>query len=378
MKLESMTRTVIAGLKRKVMRFSTLFMLIGCMFVAGSQTTCAADKIWPDHEWPKLAPTDVGMDKQMLDKARDYALTGAGSGFITRHGRLVMSWGDASKRYDLKSTTKSIGVTALALAIADGKMRLDDKVRQHYPSFATRPESNQKTGWVDQITIRHLATQTAGFEKPGGYSKLVFAPGTEWSYSDCGPNWLADSVTLVYRKDVQELMFERVFTPIGIERKDLTWRRNSYRKKEIDGITRREFGSGINANMNAMARIGYLYLRNGKWKGKRLIPADFVDAARKPVKSVVGLPEVDPKNYGNASDHYGLLWWNNADGTLKNVPKDAYWSWGLHESLIIVIPSLDIVVSRAGKSWKREWSGHYDVLKPFIEPIVASVCDDGV
>ena len=90
---------------------------------------------------------------------------------------------------------------------------------------------------------------------------------------------------------------------------------------------------------------------------------------------MVGLPEHDPKaEHGNASDHYGLLWWNNADGTLPNVPRDAYWSWGLYDSLIVVIPSLDLVVSRAGKSWpRREGAGHYDVLAPFLEPIVASV-----
>src|SRR5262249_54455474 len=61
--------------------------------------------------------------------------------------------------------------------------------------------------------------------------------------------------------------------------------------------------------------------------------------------------------------------WNNADGTLKDVPRDAYWSWGLYDSLIVVIPSLDIVATRAGQSWKRESAGHYDVLRPFVGPI---------
>ena len=332
----------------------------------------AAEEIWPLPEWKKAQPADVGMDESQLQKARKYALSGGGSGYVTRHGKLVMSWGDAGRRYGLKSTTKSIGVTALGLAIADGKIRLEDKVVRHHPTFAVPPESNKKTGWIPRITIQHLATQTAGFEKSGGFAKLIFEPGTKWSYSDGGPNWLAECVTLAYKRDVDKLMFERVFTPLGIDRKDLSWRRNSYRSKDIDGVARREFGSGISANVNAMARIGYLYLRGGKWNGQQIIPRDFVEAARRPVKPVVGLPEVDPKRYGNASDHYGLLWWNNSDGTLKNVPRDAYWSWGLYESLIVVIPSLDIVVARAGKSWKRSWSGHYDVLQPFFEPIVAS------
>jgi hypothetical protein len=80
--------------------------------------------------------------------------------------------------------------------------------------------------------------------------------------------------------------------------------------------------------------------------------------------------------YGNASAHYGLLWWNNADGTLAKVPRDAFWAWGLYDSLIVVIPSLDVVAARAGESWKREeGGGHYEVLRPFLEPIATSVKD---
>ncbi|MHC4738660.1 MAG: hypothetical protein ACYS9Y_07125 [Planctomycetota bacterium] len=59
--------------------------------------------------WQRGTAQSVGMDKAGLEQARDYALTGGGSGCIIRHGKLVMSWGDEKKRYDLKSTTKSIG-----------------------------------------------------------------------------------------------------------------------------------------------------------------------------------------------------------------------------------------------------------------------------
>jgi len=356
-------------MNRKIRPIAVLLLLFASYCEAG-------DDIWPSPNWMKSNPSDVGMDEAQLRKARDYALTGGGSGYITRHGKLVMSWGDLSRRYDLKSTTKSIGATALALAIADGKLNLSDKVVLRHPKFAIPPEANKDTGWVEKITIKHLATQTAGFEKPGGYTKLIFEPGTKWSYSDGGPNWLAECVTLAYKRDVNELMFERVFTPLGISHKDLTWRRNAYRDAKIDGVMRREFGSGISANVDAMARIGYLYLRGGKWGDKQIIPRDFVYAAGQTVKSVVGLDNIDTKHSGNAPNHYGLLWWNNADGTLKNVPRDAYWSWGLYDSLIVVIPSLDIVVARAGKSWSRNWDGHYQVLKPFFDSIVASVDDD--
>jgi CubicO group peptidase (beta-lactamase class C family) len=330
----------------------------------------AADKVWPTSDWQRVDPGEVGLDKGSLEKARGYALTGGGSGYITRAGKIAMAWGDAEKLYDLKSTTKSFGATALGVAILDGKMALTDKAKQHHPTFGTPPDTNASTGWIDDITILHLASQTGGFEKAGGYVKLIFEPGTKWAYSDSGPNWLAECVTLAYQQDVNSLMFHRIFTPIGITGSDLVWRNNSYRPREIDGIPRREFGSGISANVDAMARLGLLYLRGGEWDGKRLLPADFVKQAGTTIPAVVGLPEVDPKNYGNASDHYGLLWWNNADATLQDVPRDAYWTWGLYDSLIVVIPSLDIVVARAGQSWKRNSDEHYDVLQPFLQPIV--------
>jgi CubicO group peptidase (beta-lactamase class C family) len=318
-------------------------------------------------------PAEMGLDGVKLGEARDYALTGEGSGCIVRGGKLVLAWGDQKRRYDLKSTTKSFGTAALGLAIKDGKMRLSDKAQRHHPTLGVPPEDNTRTGWLEEITIFQLASQTAGFDKPGGYVPLLFRPGTEWSYSDSGPNWLAECTTLAYRRDLDELMFERIFTPLGIKRADLVWRKNQYRPDRLEGIERREFGAGISANVDAMARFGLLWLRGGEWKGKQILPRDFVDQAR---TTFAGGPELrvrKPEEFGRASDHYGLLWWNNADGSIEGVPRDTYWSWGLYDSLVVVMPSLDIVVARAGKSWKRtEGADHYEVLKPFLQPIAAA------
>ena len=338
---------------------TVLFMFFS---VISALQTNAQSEVWPTAGWLTATPEDVGMDEDKLKQARDYALTGGGSGCIIRGGRMIMSWGDQNLRYDLKSTTKSIGITALGLAIKDGKMKLDDKVKQYHPDFGIPPDSNADTGWLDDIT--------------GGYTSLIFAPGTKWAYSDGGPNWLAECITLAYQQDLKTLLFDRVFTPLGISSSDLTWRNNAYREDTIKGIKRREFGSGISANVDAMAKIGYLYLRDGRWQQQVIIPRSFVDAVRNTVPEVVGLPVVnDPnKRFADASNHYGLLWWNNADGTLANVPRDAYWSWGLHDSFIIVIPSLDIVISRAGSDWPGDrGENSYKILNPFLEPIVQSV-----
>jgi len=335
--------------------------------------------LWPAGSWKPATPQEVGMEPASLARARDYALTGEGAGLVTRYGMVVLQWGDQSRIYDLKSSTKAIGVTAVGLALLDRKfLSLHDLASRYHPEFASPPRTTEPNNWRGKITLFHLATQTAGFDKPGGYSELLFDPGTKWSYSDSGPNWLAECVTLAYGRDLQDLMFERVFEPIGIGRKDLVWRENSYRPREIAGLPRREFGSGISANVDAMARIGYLYLRRGRWGDRQLLPPWFVDAARTTPYGVRGLPVLKSEEYGNASDHYGLLWWNNSDGAMRNVPRDAYWSWGLYDSLIVVIPSLDVVVARAGKSFPRtSGTAHYAPIEPFIEAIAASVGEQG-
>jgi len=319
-------------------------------------------------------PKALHLDMKRLATARDYALRGGGSGKVIFRGRDVFRWGDQKRRYDVKSASKSIGVTALGLAIADGRAALSDRAVRFDPTFAIPPEVNRGNPWRRQIMLFHLATQTAGFEKPGGYTRLLFAPGSQWNYSDGGPNWLADCLTRLYKQDLQELLFERVFAPIGITRSDLQWRPNAYRPRTIDGVPRREFGSGVHANVEALARIGVLYLRKGRWGTRQLLPASFVEQATHTPEAIRGLPVMHPQQYGDASNHYGLLWWNNNDGTLADVPRDAFWAWGLYDSLILVVPSLDLVAVRTGDrgvSWKRRPGAHpYAVLAGFFVPLV--------
>ena len=100
-------------------------------------------------EWQTAKPEELGLNAALLHQARDYAVTGSGAGCITRGGKLVLSWGDIKRRFDLKSTSKSIGVTALGLALLDGKLQLNDAAIKHHPAFGVPPDSNAATGWPE-------------------------------------------------------------------------------------------------------------------------------------------------------------------------------------------------------------------------------------
>lgn len=347
------------------------------------------------HGWTRAAAADVGMAQAGLDAAATVAQTvpvqdppvAPGSGMIVRHGRLVHSWGDIDTRLEVKSVTKSMGGIALGLAVDEGKISLADKAIDKMPTFGVPPDINATKG-RELITISQLATHTAGFPKLGGFEELTFQPGTTWAYSDGGLNWLADVLTEVYNQDLSPLMATRVWSVLGVGADDITWRTNFFRpepRASNPSLKYRELASGISTNVNAMARVGLLFLRRGMWKDQRILSEQFIDIVQTPRPENAGLvqPPDEAADYPNATRDYGVLWWTNKSGLMANVPQDAYWAWGLGEALIVVIPSLDLVIARNGgqatagdqtvRVWNdNDWNGDVKVLEPFLDPIVAA------
>jgi CubicO group peptidase (beta-lactamase class C family) len=361
------------------------------------------------HGWAKVDATSVGMTQAGLDTAATFAQTippgniapnttvDSGNGMIVRHGQLVHSWGDIDERQEMKSVTKSMGGILLGIAIDEGKVTLASKGVDLMPTFGTPPVDNAAQAQL--ITLAQLATHTAGFEKPdhvdanGAIASVIkFAPGSTWAYSDAGLNWLADVLTTVYQQDLRALGNTSVWAKLGLNNggtstDDVVWRANAQRPATRDGGTLqyRELASGISANANAMARVGLLFLRKGMWKDQRVLSEAFVTQVHTPLPENANLPLVPPRpneKFPNAQTDYGVLWWTNKSGTMPNVPRDAFWAWGLGEELIVVIPSLDLVIVRnggqatadaAGRTWNdQDWDGDVTVLEGFLNPIVAA------
>jgi CubicO group peptidase (beta-lactamase class C family) len=357
--------------------------------------------------WTVSTPAAEGLDATKLDAARDYSLnTGvqtlqngsprSEAGYVIYKGKLVYQWGDETRLFEMKSTTKSMGGLALLLGIDEGKVALTDKAVDRLPGvFGTDPpvtlQPTVTPGSLNNITVLQLATHTAGFSKSdlatGPARTLDNDPGTAWAYSDQGLNWLADVLTQTYNRDLRDLMFERVYNGLGIRpTADLVWRDNISSRPgpggvagTLNGLPRRELAAGINASVNAMARVGLLMLRQGAWGNTQVLSNGAVATAHTPPPEVTGITTiVQPADYPDATANYGVLWWTNTNGHMSSVPTDAFWAWGLHEVFIIVIPSKDLVIARAADAgWHagdgEAWNADYGILEPFLGPIAASV-----
>jgi CubicO group peptidase (beta-lactamase class C family) len=306
------------------------------LLLVASAAPVRADEVWPGKEWAAATPEGQGLSRARLDEAAAYAEKhGGGSGCVIRHGYLVLEWGPTDTRWDIKSATKgTLGATALGLALDAGQVKLDDLARRYYPAIGTEKADNYKD-WLATITIRQLVTMTAGFDD-GRPPKLVYRPGTKGIYSNDTANMLAELLTLRFGDDLADVMKQKVMDPIGVAPDDWKWRANQYRGKSIGGLTSREFASGLTITHRAMARIGLLYLRSGRWKDKQILSKEFVRTATTPTD----LPAPWPS--------YAFYWGSNAKATFPEMPKDTFWALGLGDSFVAVCPSLDLVAVRMG------------------------------
>jgi CubicO group peptidase (beta-lactamase class C family) len=325
---------------------------------------------FPGKDWPTGTPESQGLSSAGVDAAAAFAEKhGGGSGCIIRHGVLVREWGDPKFLADIKSATKgSVGITVLGLAVDAGLVKLDDLATKYDPDLGTEKKENVEKGWLKDITIRQLATMTAGFDD-GRPPLLAYKPGTKGIYSNDTSNMLAEVVGAKFNEDLKAVLKRKVMDPIGVPEREWVWRDNSFRPKTRNGLVTREFASGIRITHRALARIGWLYLNDGQWDGKQILSREFVRAATRPTD----LPAPFP--------YYGFYWGTNGRGTFKGMPKDTFWAFGLGDSFVVVCPSLDIVAVRLGVGSKKSqlpddgtdnWGGR---VESFFAHIVKAVRD---
>jgi CubicO group peptidase (beta-lactamase class C family) len=82
-----------------------------------------------------------------------------------------------------------------------------------------------------------------------------------------------------------------------------------------------------------MARFGQLYLGMGEWQGRRIIPAEWIEASTSPHSEALIKGEKAP---------YGYLWWLKEEGGLR-----CFMAQGDGGNLICCIPEEGLVVAIA-------------------------------
>jgi CubicO group peptidase (beta-lactamase class C family) len=330
----------------------------------------------PTVAWPVSDPALEHMDAAALDRlGRDLAATGTKSFLVTRYGRIVYEWNawnsSPNRAHHLASLAKPIvGVTALWVAMTDGRLALDTPASRFIDGWAGDPVRSK-------IRVRELITHTSGLDNvsfPAGMRDeldgwaqryyedegarfamaihevpLLFEPGSAYRYSGIGYYAFAYLLGRALHGAAQEtlasLLRERVFEPLGI-RGDAaqvgygrTW--------EVDGMKLQPCGSGAMFTARALARIATLIAQKGQWNGQQLIDPAAIEAllgreSRRPV----------------SVDHG---WWVNWYGHSRSLPPDAILGLGGGHQIAVAVPSLALVMVRLGDELTGP-SGDFDAL----------------
>lgn len=358
-----------------------------------------AEYVPPAAAWERTASADAGLDASALAHAVAFAEShdskwprdlqaviesgtfdpppwnrvlgptrprGGPAGVILRGGRIAAEWGDTGRTDMVFSVTKSY-LAAVAGFLPDATRPVRDSIGDGFDS-----PQNQDVTWLQLLqqtsewsgslwgipdTIdrnRQLSPQEDG-------SRLnrrtpPQPPGSYWDYNDIRVNRLCLSLTLLFRRSLEDVLRDRIMSRIGA---GTGWQWNGYDRSsiEIDGrpvlsvVGGGHWGGGLVTSVRHDARFGLLVQRRGLWGKRRILSADWIARMLTPC----------PLN-----PLYGCLWWLNTGRRLfPAAPASSVFALGVGLNMIWVDADLDLVVAL---HWIDE-----PALPGFIERVMAAL-----
>jgi len=292
------------------------------------------------------------------------------TGLVIRGGYVVAEWGDPGRVDMTFSVTKTFLSTTVGLAVEKGLIgSVNDPVRSYMPPIvlpggdgepgseapsvgAPTPVLLFESDHNRKITWDHMLRQTSAWrgtlwgkpdwadrpsqDRSEWLSPERAEPGTEWEYNDVRVNLLALAATQVWRRPLPEVLRDQVMDPIGASN---TWRWHGYENSwvTLDGRLVQavsgggHWGGGMYINAMGMARLGYLYLRNGQWAGRQLVPQSWIEMAETPTPARPG---------------YGFMnfFLNTGKEAFPSAPESAFAFRGAGSNVVYVDRDNDLIV----------------------------------
>jgi CubicO group peptidase (beta-lactamase class C family) len=336
---------------------------------------------WPTIEWPEgEPPAGVQLDG-LLDAvcddsgplARTYAVV------VVHRGRVVAErYQGQLEHFDRPadpvtpqtrllswSMAKSMLHAAVGLLVGEGRLDLDAPA--DVPEWAGTDDPRHA------ITLRHLLAMRDGLDFVEDYvdervsdviemlfgsgqadmahfaadRPLAAAPDERFNYSSGTSNIISSVVagTVGHGPAYEEFLRTRLFDPLSMHSAE----------PELDATGTWVASSYLRTTARDFARFGLLYLRDGVWDGRRLLPAGWVDYGRTMVS-------FDPED-----GPYGAHWWGVEGDTLGTFRASGY-----EGQSITLCPALDLMVVRLGQTPAdrypalTEWRA--DMVRAFTPP----------
>lgn len=238
------------------------------------------------------------------------------------------------------SITKAFITSLLAISIDEGLIQLDQKVGEFVDAF--------NVGKKKLIKIRDVLQMTSGIDH-GDYRapvkigqayynndldnfvskvKVMTAPETRFEYKSIDTQILGMVIEAATGKDVSELLYEKIWRPMGMEY-------DAYFTKDRADGNERMYG-GMALTSRDILKLGMLYLKKGKWNGKQIIPTDWVNSLSKRT-------EDKGKWWG-----YNKGWWLETFIDGNYLEGSDYYASGYQGQYLYINPVNNLVILRQG------------------------------
>lgn len=265
---------------------------------------------------------------------------------VQQHGKLLAEhrW-IADTPHILHSLSKSFTSTAVGMAIAEGKMTLEDKVIDYFPALLPQEVSPE----LETLTVRHLLTMSPGRDKPcmmndqrphilePDWVKYYLSqpfdrmPGERFSY-DTGCTYVVGAIVQqATGEKLIDYLMPRLFTPLHIYRP--MW--------DECPMGRNVAGAGLFLRTKELLPFGQLYLQKGVYEGWRLVSESWVQEATSLQIETAGWADSPDAQAG-----YGYQFWRCQNG--------AYRADGAHSQFCIVLEKLDAVVAVTAEEYNSQ------------------------
>jgi CubicO group peptidase (beta-lactamase class C family) len=319
-----------------------------------------AETVWPTNGWTTSTPSAQGMDGAKLDAA----LAAAQKQNLALHSMLVIRHGyvvkekyyppvNAETADELYSCTKSFVSALVGIAIDKGYIAdVSRPVLGFFPGRTFEKMDPRKKA----MTLEDLLTMSSGlgwvegdatyrqmYETQRDWVKFILGlpmaavPGKQFNYSSGNTHILSAIIQETTPKNVYDFACEHLFVPLGIG--------NPRWNRDPTGIP--IGGWGLKLTPREMAKLGYLYLHEGAWDGKQVVPAAWVRNS------------TTPHIAAGSSRQYGYQWWISQRGKW-------FAAFGRFGQSIFVVPSLDLVVVFTAKIDSND--SEAELLEKYIMP----------
>lgn len=278
-------------------------------------------------------------------------------------------WWRGTEQHTLQSVSKSVAATIIGAAMQQGAIRsLDAPLLSFFKAY----DLSNVDPRLHKATLRDLLTMRSGIEwheidrpldhtnttlqleQSADWIRFTLAqpmdaePGTKWAYNSGGSQLMSEVIRQATGRHADEYAKQFLFEPLGISR--WHWKRTPTQHPDTEG--------GLYLEATDLARIGQLYLDDGMWNGKRILPAGWArEATARTVQNI---------NPANASSPgYGYQWWR-----YDRRGVDVWAGNGFGGQFLIIIPQARMIgVTNAWNVFGDRVPG---TLGPMIDAMIAA------